>query len=145
MNNHDSMNWLMWNRAMLARLFGESNVTLDLPSGRYMHIQQYPLPANWRQLHTPLLIVFDNPASIFVKPPDRFYISRGLKNIGGKTPTHYFEGPGFNDMSKQNWARYSFHVKRNWRPSRIATNGSNLVLLLDALHKSMIQAADLKD
>jgi len=145
MRNKERFDWLLWNLAMLERLFGEGNVTFDVPGERFIYIQQYPLPSNWRQIHTPLMIVFDNPANIFVTPPDRFYIAKGLRNINGETPTHYFEGPGFNDLSEQAWARYSFHIQGNWRPSLVAANGSNLILLLDALHKSMTQAGNLEE
>lgn len=145
MINKERADWLLWNLRLLQRLFGERNVMMELPEKRYIYIQQFPLPSNWKQLHTPLMIVFDNPANIFVTPPDRFYIAKGLRNINGETPTHYFAGPGFNDLSKEGWARYSFHIKGKWKPSPIAANGSSLVLLLDALHKSMTQAGNLEE
>ncbi len=134
--------WFLKNRSMLERIFGEERIRLDWPGLRYLQITQFPLPANWRQRHTPLLMVFDSPANIFLYGPDRFYICKGLRTIHDEVPTHYFEDGGFNDLSDKNWARYSFHLSYEWRPTSDVRNSNNIIDVLDSLHLSMIQAGD---
>ncbi len=140
MSAHET--WFLENNWMLERLFGAERITFEWPEVKYLQISQYPLPTNWMQLHTSLLMVFDNPANIFVHPPDRFYLNRGLRTVHGEIPTHYFEGEGYNDLSNLNWARYSFHIQDNWHPERDVESGSTLLDVLDALHISLTQAGD---
>ncbi|MCH9031989.1 MAG: hypothetical protein IIB00_06995 [candidate division Zixibacteria bacterium] len=139
---NDHLTWLAYNANLLSQIFGKSNIQMDITNVAYIRIRDYPLPSNWKQTNTPLLIVFDNPANIFVTAPDRFYINKGLKSICGAKPTHYYENKGFNDLSHLRWARYSFHIGSNWKPSRRLIKGTTLIDVLDALHLSMTQAGD---
>lgn len=139
---NDHLTWLVYNANLLSQIFGKSNIQMDFTDVAYMRIRDYPLPSNWTQTNTPLLIIFDNPVNLFVTAPDRFYINKGLKSICGKKPTHYYESGGFNDLGHLDWARYSFHIGANWKPSRSLIEGTTLIDVLDALHLSMTQAGD---
>lgn len=133
--------WLVTNTALFAEVFGRDNVVLDY-QWHYLWIAEFPLPLNMSQSRSRLLMVFDDPESILTLPPDRFYIDQHITRSDGGALEHYFEGPGYNDMAHEGWARFSFHVTKGWRPSPNVVGGTTLVDILDQLFDGMHQAGE---
>lgn len=137
-----SQQWLLENADLLSQIFGSDRIVIDGSSWQYLLIYDYPLPSNWQQQNSRLLICFPDISKIFNFPPDHFYLDLGLRIVIGKTPKHYFEKGGFNDLRKQGFARFSFHIEKGWRPTLPCRQGTTLVDVLDMLHKAMYQAAE---
>ena len=133
--------WILSNITLLRKRFGASNVIYNPNSLQNILIKEFPLPNNWQQHHTRLLIVLPKGMKVFYTSPDRFYLDKGLRARNGKVPTHYFEHSGFNDLIKQKVARFSFHIETGWRPAIYCPNGSNLLHVLEGLKRGMYSAA----
>ena len=118
-----------------------NNVILNIQTWQSLVIKKFPLPENWKQYNSTLMIILPERSQLFYSPPDRFYLDWGLKAINGLTPEHYFENHSFNDFSKHRIARFSFHVQSGWVPAMNCTKGSNLLHVLDGLYKGMYTGA----
>ena len=129
--------WILQNLQLLYKIYGQDNVVLTGDNWQSMSIRHFVLPDNWGQETTRLLIILPAKSKIFYTPPDRFYLEKGLRTITGETPRHYFESKGFNDMSKQNLDRFSFHLKRGWDPKINCQDGTNLLHIIDGLYKGL--------
>lgn len=136
-----SQHWLLGNAELLSRVFEGDRVFIDTQKYRYIIIEGFPLPTNWLQSSSRLLMKFPKPSQIFTFPPDHFYLNKGLKNINGQFLGHYFEGKGFNDLSKKGYARFSLHIEDGWHPTLDYRRGTNLIDVLDMLHDGMYRAA----
>ncbi|MCK5127311.1 MAG: hypothetical protein KAR42_13735 [candidate division Zixibacteria bacterium] len=137
----DWQNWILQNLQLLTKMYGKNNVVLNGKNWQSILIINYPLPSSWKQRATMLLIILPKKSHVFYTAPDRFYIDKGLKTITGKTPGHYFEDDDFNDMSKNNMARFSFHLKTGWKPKIHCNAGTNLSHVIYGLGKGMDKAA----
>lgn len=134
--------WLVDNAHWLSNKYGGANVAVDDINGRFVLIRNFLLPCNWLQSESQLLIVFPDIAKIFATEPNHFYLEKGLRNIRGEVPTHYFEDHGYNDLWAQGWARYSFHVIKGWHPRIPCIDGTNLTDVLRAMEQGMYQAGE---
>ena len=76
--------------------------------------------------------------------PDGFYVNKGLRTINNNITPHILENHIFNDRYKDNWARYSFHLK-TWEPSSDGDTGDTLITLLEALTIGFFVLADETD
>lgn len=140
-NIKDFQHWILQNLYLFCKAFGKSNVVLNTKTWRSILINRFALPYNWRPSYSRLLIILPKGSRIFYNPPDRFYLDKGLRAINGKTPGHYFENAGFNDMAQYNIARFSFHVKQGWNPKIDAENGTNLLHVIKGLKIGLNDAA----
>jgi len=129
--------WILQNLQLLSRIYGKNNVVLNGKTWQSILIYKYRLPSNWKQNTSRLLIVLPKKSKIFYAPPDRFYLDCNLRTITGKRPGHYFERDSFNDMGKLNMARFSFHLKKGWKPKINCQQGTNLLHVIDGLYKGM--------
>lgn len=129
--------WILQNLQLLGRIYGKNNVVLNGKTWQSILIYKYRLPPTWEQYSSRLLIVLPGKSKIFYTPPDRFYLDCKLRTITGKRPSHYFENSDFNDMKKQNMARFSFHLKSGWSPKVNCQKGTNLLHVIDGLYKGM--------
>lgn len=133
--------WLLDNMILLGKIYGKDNVFLNNKDWQSILIRSYSLPNNWQPFSSRLLIVLPKGSQIFYKPPDRFYLNKGLRTITGKVPGHYFELNGFNDLSRKKFARFSFHLRSGWKPAMKCKDGTNLTHVLHGLQKGMKKAA----
>lgn len=133
--------WVIGNLYLLAKRYGKEGVVLDAKEVRSLMIFYFNLPETWQPRTSRLLIVLPSGPSLFHSAPDRFYLDKGLKTITGKEPAHYFEGNGFNDMSRQGLARFSFHITKNWFPKVAIDDGTTLIDVIDRLYQGMDIAA----
>lgn len=138
----DAQKWLLENANLLSQRFGGDRVVIDGTHWQFILIHNYPLPANWKQSRSRLLIRFPKISRIFTIPPDHFYLDTGLRTVRGTKPAHYFESEEFNDLSKYGLARFSFHIKKGWNPAIPCTMGTNLLHVLDMLNEGMYEAAE---
>ncbi len=138
---HNWQYWVIQNVFLLTKRFGKQNVIFNQNNWQSIFIRRFELPVSWSQKYTSLLILLPKSAQILYSPPDRFYIEKKLTAKNGKFPTHYFQEKGFNDLSKHNLARFSFHVNNGWNPNINSIKGTNLLHVLDGLHKGMHRAA----
>ncbi len=133
--------WVLQNIVLLSKRYGKRNIIFNNQNWQSIFIKNYALPYNWRKQTTFLLILLPKSSQILYNPPDRFYIEKNLKAYNGKRPTHYYEDSGFNDLSRHNLARFSFHVEKGWNPNLNSIKGTNLLHVLDGLQKGMYKAA----
>ncbi|MBI4057770.1 hypothetical protein HY405_00390 [Candidatus Microgenomates bacterium] len=133
--------WIIQNIHILSKVYGRNGAILDAKNWQFILIPRFFLPRSWLQSHSRLIIVLPKGPQIFYAPPERFYLDRGLKTTSGEKPTHYFEGSGFNDMSSQNLARFSFHLQKGWNPKLPCTLGTTLIDVLDGLFLGLDAAA----
>lgn len=138
----DAQNWLLENGNLLSQKFGGDKVIIDGSHWSFILIHGYPLPVNWKQSRSRLLIRFLDISRIFSIPPNNFYLDSGLRTLNGTVPTHYFEGEGYNDLSQYGLARFSLHIKKGWKPTIPCTMGVNLLDVLEMLDKGMYEAAE---
>lgn len=135
--------WWFYNLLLLAKLFGEHNLFVDDECQHLVIIENYPLPPNWRPSTSRLRIDLPPLDQLVYRQPDRFYLNKGLRLANGRSPAHYFEGTGFNDISTEGWARYSFHVNySSWHPLPYPPYGTTFVEVLDALDSSLTEVAE---
>jgi len=139
---YDWQYWILLNLQALGKRFGRSNVALNGKTWGSIAIYRFPLPSNWYQSYSRLLLVLPKGPQIFYRAPDKFYLDMGLRARNGKVPGHYFEHAGFNDMQKYNIARFSFHVNKGWNPSRGFKKGTNVLHVIDGLQIGLRKAAD---
>ena len=139
-NMSDWQQWILENLADLSKRYGKDGVVLNGKTWRSILIFYYALPPGWNRKTSRLLIVLPKQSDIFYAPPDRFYLDKGLRAIDGKTPPHYFEDVGFNDLAKQGLARFSFHLNKGWHPSRQCSSGTTLIDAITALYHGLESA-----
>lgn len=140
-NLTDWQYWMVQNLALLSKKYGRDGVVLNGKTWRSILIFYFALPPSWNRRTTRLLIVLPEKSKLFYAPPDRFYIDVGLRLANGSIPAHYFEGQGFNDLSSQGLARFSFHLTDGWQPALESQNGTNLLHVIDGLYRGMNSAA----
>jgi len=134
--------WLMENAQLLSDVFGDRQVVLDGSAWSFLIIHGFPLPENWRQTDSDLLIRIPDIATVFSVFPNHFYLPKGLTTIKGTKPAHYFESADYNDLKESGWARFSFHIKSGWQPALPCSEGTTFLDLLEKLHQGMYQAAE---
>lgn len=134
--------WILQNLKTLSKIYGRRTVVLDAQTWQSLLILNYSLPSNWKQTHSRLLIVLPQGPQVFYNPPERFYLDKGLRTCNGKTPAHYFEDKGYNDMSDRGMARFSFHLKEGWQPKAKYTGGTTILELLGVFHRGLSSAAE---
>ena len=127
----DQRYWYKINFDLIWELF--PNTIFDLVNCKWFQIPYFPLPENWLQNSTDLLVILPGlKGDIQYSKPDGFYLKKGLRTNTHKSPEHIYEEPGFNDRSHQNWSRYSFHLKE-WSPESDVYSGDTLVTILEAM------------
>jgi len=107
----------------LAAVYGD--VQYDDINGSWVRIPRFPLPPNWMQGDTDLLI--ELPSTYPFTPPKGFFTDKGLRTRSGVSITHYFEGDSYNKYSDLGWAWFCVHIKGEWRPSASLMKGDNLL------------------
>jgi hypothetical protein len=140
-NLTDWQYWILQNLHLLSKIYGKEGVVLNAKTWRSILIFFYQLPDSWEQKSSRLLIVLPSKAQIFYAHPDRFYLDMGLRTATGQKPHHYFENESFNDMAGQGLARFSFHLKKNWKPKVDCLQGTTLVDVIEAFYKGLDLAA----
>ena len=135
--------WYRGNVFRLKELFGEDKVDLS-PHFSWIRILDYPLPPNFLQRSSALLLVLPGLKGSIYSKPDSYYVDEGLKNIKGEELTHIFEGEGYNRLSGRRYARYSLHL-RYWNPAPDITSGDNLRDLVEVIYVSLEMLADGKE
>ncbi len=133
--------WILQNIQLLSKRYGKDGVVLDGKTWRSILIFYYCLPESWKPRSSRLLIVLPPKSQIFHAPPDRFYMDRSLRTVTGQMPAHYYEEGGFNDLTKQGMARFSFHLKKGWQPKREHLKGTTLIDVIDAFYLALDMAA----
>jgi hypothetical protein len=132
----DQWNWYGVNFARIKQLFPDA--VFDTQLCRWFKIHHFPLPPNWHQTETQLLVILPGlNGDIYLQPPNEFYVNKGLRTINGLKPEHVFEEPcDYNRRARNGWARYSWHFN-DWRPSPDVVSGDNLVYMLEILYLSL--------
>jgi hypothetical protein len=138
----DAQKWLLDNGNLLSQKFAGDRVIIDGTNWQFILIHGYPLPVNWKQSRSRLLIRFLNISRIFSMPPNNFYLDAGLRTVRGTVPTHYFEVGDYNDLTGYGLARFSFHIEKGWKPAIPCTMGTNLLDVIEMLDKGMYEAAE---
>lgn len=140
----DQQEWYKVNFDLVWEIFPDTE--FDFDKYCWLKIPHFPLPNNWRQIETELLVVLPGiNGDIEIQKPDEFYINKGLQTINGNIPDHIFEEKGeFNRFGKMGWSRYSLHLKK-WNPSRDGSAGDNLLTILGVVHMSLQLLADETD
>jgi len=95
----------------------------------YLAIKNFLLNSNFNLTSTTLLIKI--PPKYPFTPPEHFYLKKGLL-YKGKSPTHYFQNAGFNDLSEEGWSKFCLHVK-SWKPSKDIISGDSLITFLELI------------
>jgi len=140
-NYTDWQYWILQNLALLSKRYGKNGVVLNGQTWQSILIFFYSLPPAWTSMTSRLLIVLPAKSKIFYTPPDRFYLDPGLRTVTGQRPAHYFEDQGFNDLARQGLARFSFHLKKGWKPKTECQQGTTLVDVIDAFYIALDMAA----
>lgn len=140
MDNYALYCWYMGNIDLLRKTFG---ACVDhAREFSWIKIKQFPLPPNWQQFYTGLLIVLPGLRGSIYATPDQFYLDLGLRTIWGEEPDHiYGEGNIYNDLANHKYARYSVHLKR-WFPSSDILSGDNLLTVTNIIYVSLEMLAD---
>jgi len=133
----DNDNWFEENLKVLAQDFYPEDLEL-ITSGEktILIIYNFPLPDNFEQTETDLMIIFPEGDRLLYAKPDKFYADKGLKLRDSRTPPHIFESIGFNDRSNEGWARLSIHLKE-WHPTRDVVSGSNITDILESIYNGL--------
>jgi hypothetical protein len=133
----DPYRWLDQCVNMIAQQFGSNRVSYDQESYEWFMVYGFPLPEFWLQSSTNLLVLLPPAGNIDTCPPDRFYVSQGLRTVSGLMTGHYYEGDGsFNDRASYGWARISIHIE-SWCPSADVVSGHNLLHVLDIIYDDL--------
>lgn len=110
---------------LLGLYLGEVNV--DEAAHSWIMVPRVPIPRQLGRASCAVLIVIP-PAYPHV-PPHGVYIDGDLD-----LPLHYFQGPHDDDFAIQGWAWLCLHPPgagaSSWRPSRITTDGDNLITIM---------------
>lgn len=134
--NKNTENWYKLNMAGLTGYFDPNQISLYTGPVTAIIVEGFELPQNFQQTHTNLMLMLPDGDSIFWVTPDRFYLNQGLRLIDGSIPEHYFEDGGFNDLSDEGWARYSFHL-HEWRPNQDVVSGTTIYDILEAIYTGL--------
>lgn len=103
-------------------LFDEKNLN-------YISIKNFPLNHNFNFDSTTLLLKI--PVQYPFTPPEHFYLKKGLR-YKGKSPEHYFQNAGFNDLSDLGWSKFCLHTK-SWKPTSDIISGDSLITFLELI------------
>ncbi len=103
-------------------LFDENNLN-------YISIKNFPLNSQFNFRKTTLLLKI--PSQYPFTPPEHFYLKKGLL-YKGKSPEHYFQDAGFNDLSKLGWSKFCLHTK-SWKPTTDILSGDSLITFLELI------------
>lgn len=118
------------------------DVSYDWLGCTWFKVPHFPLPENWWQIDTSLLVILPGlEGDLTFQKPDEFYLSKGLCTISGYFPGHVFESGDYNHFRYKKWARYSFHIKQ-WQPTADGVSGDNLISLLGAVYLSLALLAE---
>jgi hypothetical protein len=103
-------------------LFDENNLS-------YISVTNFPLNSQFNFSSTTLLLKI--PVQYPYTPPEHFYLKKGLL-YNGKSPVHYFQSAGFNDLSDLGWSKYCLHTK-SWKPTSDILSGDSLITFLELI------------
>lgn len=134
--------WLIDNAYLLADRFGDNQVVVDSDSWTQILIKNFYLPSGWSPGVSRLLIYLPEIGNLFTVAPDHFYLDKGLRTYDGDKLPHYYEGSGYNDLSKEGFARFSFHIEKGWKPRLPVENGTTLVDVLNWLDCGLADAVE---
>ncbi len=128
--------WYHENIELVQRVFSDKFIKYDKSTYTWVFIKDFNLPKGWRPSYSNLLIRMPGLDSGFETAPYGFYVDKRLRTTSGRTPEHYFESDGVNDLEDKNYAYLSIHIK-TWNPRRDVISGDNLLTVIDIIYQRM--------
>lgn len=128
--------WYSDNFALVASSLPYCAIDCDWTEGTWIHISGFPLPANFRQETTNLLMVFAGTNHPITSEPRGFYLDQGLITINGNTPDHVFNTTsyhGFMNLSDMGYAWFCLLID-HWNPSQDVASGDNMISLINSIY-----------
>ena len=126
--------WYSINIQYLASLLPDCPIDYDDLEATWVRIVSFPLPANFRQAASDLLLLLPGLHRPISDTPKHFYIDQNLRSVSGKRPDHIFEHHGA--PSRNGYAWFSFHLKR-WRPTPDVFSGDNLADVVHTIYQHL--------
>ncbi len=123
--------WYSANLQLLAYLLPQCLIRYDDEDATWIAFEHFPLPSNFQQGESDLLLLLpglDQPVTVM---PRHFYIDQDLRSRSGRSPGHIFEQHG--KPSRYGYAWFCLHL-RNWNPTPDVISGDNLATVVNTIY-----------
>ena len=119
-------------------------VWIEIESDAYewVLIHNFPLPSNFQQQSTRLLMLLPGLTQPVATPPRHYYVNQDLTLTSGRRPKHIFDKAVFHgarELSNLGYA-YACVLLTRWRPSADVVSGDNLVSVTNLIYERLEQA-----
>ena len=122
--------WYYYNVIALARIY--VNISYDEEFYSWILINSFPLPSNFKQSDTALLI--RTPGYNIENYFDyHFYMDLELERYDGRHVNHLFENSSYNDFYNLKYSKLSFHLF-SFKPAIPISKGDTLIDVCRALY-----------
>lgn len=126
--------WYWQNIKLLAYLMPQSTISFDDEHGTWIRIERFPLPDNFAQYSSTLLLLLPGIDSPISAMPRHFYMDQHLVSRTGGMLAHMFDRAG--DISELGYAWYCLHLQR-WNPSPNVTEGDNFATIVYTIYHKL--------
>lgn len=132
--------WLIRNILLLQSALPDCDIEFDGDDGTWVRIEHFPLPNNFQQQQTDLLLILPGIHQPLATPPRSFYIDKNLKSSAtGFTPAHIFEQGsvhGWADLANQGYANFCL-ILHQWNPTQDIVTGDNLLTVVNTIFEHL--------
>lgn len=132
--------WLIRNLLLLHAALPGCEIEFDSEDGTWVRLSPFPLPSNFAQQKTDLLILMPGMHHPVTMPPTSYYIDKKLQSSAtGYTPGHIFERApvhGWEDMTAKGYANFCLHLSQ-WQPTADVVSGDNLLTVVNTVFKNL--------
>lgn len=103
------------------------------PEGRWVMIEQFPLPRGYNYEETSILILLPPDYPLTVR--DWFYLDPGIERLDGRQLPHY-RTPDEDELEAAGWKAGCLHI-RSWRPAENFWEGHCLLTICRLIYMAL--------
>lgn len=126
--------WYWRNLRLLAQRWRQCDIKVDEDECTWIHLGRFPLPRNFRQRNTDLLLILAGVRRPITVAPRGFYVDQGLRSLSGRGLDHIFDDDGPANATGYAW--FCLHLDR-WQPSADVVRGDNLVTVTNTIQENL--------
>lgn len=132
--------WLIGNLLLLQSTLPTCDIEFDGDEGTWVRIIRFPLPDNFQQRQTDLLLLLPGIDQPMTMQPRSFYLDQNLRSsLTGNTPAHIFDMGsyhGWQDLANQGYANFCLLLTQ-WNPTADVVSGDNLLTVVNAIYQHL--------
>lgn len=131
-----SPQWVWDNIQLVAFALPQCRIEFDHDEGKWLRVQGFPLPPNFVQSRTDLVLLIPGIRAPVTEAPSSYYINKSLVLRSGRSLSHVFDDNAYHGRQSLSHLGYAWFclLLKEWHPSPDVINGDNYLTALNSAY-----------